>query len=89
MRLFLSVLLLFCFSFSAIAGQSACVQVECPAEYVVEFEEVEKEKNSESIQPEIKTSLFIVTNSYDSHPQVGYDQVCLEIITPPPEQALV
>lgn len=80
---------MFCFSFSAIAGHVACTQVESPAEYVIEFEEVEKEKNSESFQPEVKTSLFIVSNSYDSHPQVGYDQVCLEIITPPPEQSLV
>ena len=90
MRIILGFLLTFTFSLAATAGNIESSPIECPAEYVSELEEVEKEENlsklssydSSSILDQKKSLFHLSYNLID-------DLIYLEVVTPPPELSLV
>lgn len=90
MKVLVTLLALIIFPMVSIIGQGIDTKAECPYEFVLELEELETEdKNRGQLD-----LLYSKLNYHFNHSQSEirssdfYDQIFLEVITPPPEQVV-
>lgn len=87
MKVLITLLALIIFPTLSIVGQNFDFGPDHHCEFVIELEDIEAEENKEELNGELNSQ--IVAKSINNQSELArtqfYDQICLEVVTPPPE----